>query len=1105
MELLNWGTFNGAIHRILPDARWSLLIGDNGSGKSTTADALRTLLVPPSKSSYNDASIDHKLRKAKSDRTRLSYIRGAFGAVSQEDSAVPIVQHHRDEGTLSILLAVFINEVRQANVTLAQILWSQNNKADQIYLVAREDKNIKDHLTGLSMGKNMRKELQLRGFEPFPSFSAYEETFRRYLGIPGAGALEVFNQVIGVKEVNDLNQFIRKHMLEPTDTHQYIETHIKPHYVQLNACWEAIQRAEEQLQILNPIAERYVKWEEAKTNHAGLDRLRDVLAHYYDQRQLEMRFAYDEELEAKITKLKEEQTRLLNEQSSQQTKRDSLNAAISNDATGQRLKDIARELESATAERDHRLRAQQSLRQQMTILQRTFPLENSAQFDAMRQKLLTDKGPLEGNYEAHERKKMEAYAAKDSAEKARKQLGEEAQAIRDSGALIPKRLQDVRQKVCQATGVPEKDLPFAGELIEVEPEFKDWTGAIERLLHGFGISMLVSERHYRQVASFINANFLGTRLEFHQVPNMFSPSRPDILNDRNRVPARLRFQEESPFCKWLQAEVVRRFSHPCCETVDQLREQNFGITKNGMIKDGARHVKDDRFDISDRKQYVLGWSTQSKLAALMEEFELLTQQVNDNDRKFKQSVEQLKGINEKLSAIKLILAIENFDEIDPRPFQERMISLHDEQERLKKASDKVRELQRQLDAVDGELTQLAQKLEKKNQEIGSLGGKREDNTRRVNQLKQELEGVPQVAEEFQTQIIELQGDNKLTLDTFGSVQNAVDRKIQEKLRTLQGQMDAFQGYILPAMQKFLQQYPQERASLMAEIAYGSEFIKLRDEIKGEELPKHHERFFSLLNTKLIMDMAAFNMKLVQDEKDIRDRIGVVNQTLRHTKFSRETYVHIRVTPANSDEIRTFRARLKSCLTRGILPEPSEQDAIYKNIRELIADFEKQPEWTARVTDVRNWMDYGVQELDTADNTEVEYYAVSSGKSGGEKTLLAFTIMASAITSQYGLTGNGDDLNRFRLVLVDEAFAKTDPDNSRRALELFQALDLQLIVINPWDAKSRIVENYVDSYHLANTNLSTHCSSLTRATRERYLEVRKAWEAKNAQKVDAEPN
>jgi uncharacterized protein YPO0396 len=279
-------------------------------------------------------------------------------------------------------------------------------------------------------------------------------------------------------------------------------------------------------------------------------------------------------------------------------------------------------------------------------------------------------------------------------------------------------------------------------------------------------------------------------------------------------------------------------------------------------------------------------------------------------------------------------------------------------------------------------------------------------------------------------------------------------------------------------------------------------VKLRDEIKGEELPKHQERFFSLLNTKLIMDMAAFNMKLVQDEKDIRDRIDSVNHTLRHTKFSKDTYVHLRITPANSDEIHKFRAKLKACLARGILPEPKELDQIYENIRELISEFEKEPEWTARVTDVRNWMDYGVQELNEADGAEVEYYAMSSGKSGGQKTILAFNIMASAITSQYGLTGNGDDINRFRLVLVDEAFAKTDPANSQRTLDLFKALGLQLLIINPWDAKSRIVEDYVDTYHLANTNTDTHLSSLTRATRERYIEVRKA---RDAGKVRPETN
>jgi hypothetical protein len=67
----------------------------------------------------------------------------------------------------------------------------------------------------------------------------------------------------------------------------------------------------------------------------------------------------------------------------------------------------------------------------------------------------------------------------------------------------------------------------------------------------------------------------------------------------------------------------------------------------------------------------------------------------------------------------------------------------------------------------------------------------------------------------------------------------------------------------------------------------------------------------------------------------------------------------------------------------------------------------------------------------------------------------------SITAQCGLNGDKDDIHRFRLVLVNEAFGKTDEENSKRALELFKELDLQLVVINPFDAKSRIVEDYVD--------------------------------------------
>ncbi len=58
LELWNWGTFHGEAQVLEPRGGWALLVGDNGSGKSTAVDALRTLLVPPRILNYNDASGD---------------------------------------------------------------------------------------------------------------------------------------------------------------------------------------------------------------------------------------------------------------------------------------------------------------------------------------------------------------------------------------------------------------------------------------------------------------------------------------------------------------------------------------------------------------------------------------------------------------------------------------------------------------------------------------------------------------------------------------------------------------------------------------------------------------------------------------------------------------------------------------------------------------------------------------------------------------------------------------------------------------------------------------------------------------------------------------
>lgn len=1087
LEMLNWGTFNGQVQRMQPDCRWTMLVGVNGTGKSTAADALRTLLVPPARSTYNDASIDHKLKHSRRDRTKRTYIRGAYGAASQEDSATALTQYLRPEGVQSILLAVFTNEFTGSEATLAQILWDQNDKTDQIYMVAKSDKTIHGHLTDLGTSREMPKSLRRRGFETYNSFAGYEESFRRLIGIPGASALEVFNQAIGVKEVTDLNRFVRLHMLEPSNMVTFIETQIKPHYTQLNACWEAIKKAENQLIVLKPLAQNYRKMTAAQKVKEGFEDLKNLLSGYYAQKHLELRFAFHEELEELINRQQVERDALAVEQTTDQDKKSSITIAIGNDETGRRLKDIERDINDAVRSRDVKMRVSGDLKRHLAVLPYPPTLETQEQFDAMRKKLLTDRSPMESNLETLEQKQLEHGVAKRQAEDNRERIAKEVESVRNNKVLIPENLVRIRSLICQKSGIPQADLPFAGELMEVKPEFKDWTGAIERLLHNFGTSLLVPEKCYFAVAKYINHHHLGTRLVFFRVPTAKPAIRTDFLTDPKRVPFRLVFDEEKPLTEWVKAEVARRFAHTCCDDIQALNQVDFGITREGLIRDGNRHVKDDRSTINDRSHYVLGWNTQGKLAALAEEFEAIGKKVTDLGQKLSNVGGQIKTLQAKLTATREALAVENFDDINFQPELKTLEQLHHEQDRLKKSSNKIQELEKQLAETQDRIVKRGKKLEKMGEDIGGLKKQLAENMSRVNKLKAVLQGVTLDMAAIQGQVEKFQEADNLTIENVEDVEDAVDKKIQRKIYEQGTIINNLQTAVAVAMKDFLMTYPDETADLKADITYGEEFCKLQERVEGEQLPVYKERFFSLLNTNLIMDIAALNTKLSEQEGDIRKRIEAVNLSLRKIKFSPETYVQITMSPTKTDEFNRFKTDLKKCLSHGILPAPEDQERIYTNIRELISRFDKEPEWTNRVTDVRNWLEYGVRELYAADNTEAEYYSASSGKSGGQKSLLAFTILASAITAQYGLNGDKDDIHRFRLVVVDEAFGKTDEENSQRALELFKELGLQLVVINPFDAKSRIVEDYVDSYHLVTKQ--DEVSSLRRASRAEYESVR----------------
>jgi uncharacterized protein YPO0396 len=117
-----------------------------------------------------------------------------------------------------------------------------------------------------------------------------------------------------------------------------------------------------------------------------------------------------------------------------------------------------------------------------------------------------------------------------------------------------------------------------------------------------------------------------------------------------------------------------------------------------------------------------------------------------------------------------------------------------------------------------------------------------------------------------------------------------------------------------------------------------------------------------------------------------------------------------------------------------------------NGREGQADLDAR--WRTKVADVRNWFEFGAKERWRADNAEREFYRDSSGKSGGQKEKLAYTILAAALAYQFGLGDTQARQRHFRFVVIDEAFGRGSDDSTRYGLELFRSLDLQLLIVTP---------------------------------------------------------
>jgi uncharacterized protein YPO0396 len=187
------------------------------------------------------------------------------------------------------------------------------------------------------------------------------------------------------------------------------------------------------------------------------------------------------------------------------------------------------------------------------------------------------------------------------------------------------------------------------------------------------------------------------------------------------------------------------------------------------------------------------------------------------------------------------------------------------------------------------------------------------------------------------------------------------------------------------------------------------------------------------------------------------------------------------------EIRIFREDLKNCYSNILDSDDAYNEGRFMEVQKILNRFRgndpKDTEWTNKVTDVRNWFDFNAIERYVSDNKEREFYSGSSGKSGGQKEKLAYTIIASALAYQFGLTYGEPRSRSFRFAVIDEAFGKGSDSSAEYGLELFKKLNLQLLIVTPLQ-KIHIIENYIKSVHYI-SNIEGNNSEIQNLTVEEY--------------------
>ncbi|WP_144672476.1 ATP-binding protein [Arthrobacter sp. U41] len=1111
VQVVNWGTFHGA-HTMHVDRNGTLLTGNSGVGKSTLFDAM--LRVFDARPRSNEAAAQRAGGAVEDKRTTFTYMRGKVGDKAVGEGSASAFQ--RPGATWSAVALTFDNAAGTRVTASALFDLPKNGTESSVgryYLIDNKPLDL-TALEGIAEKRFTKSALDavFPDAQIFDVHKAFAERFRRLLGINSDQALPLLRVIQAGKGLGgSVNNFFRDQVLDAPATLTAADDVVEE-FSNLMSIRQRLEDVRQQRDQLAPVPGLNRDYAQSLLD---ANRLRELAGEEFEAYKQQLAVTVHEKTLARFKELAQAKARELG---AERGIRDGLAKELRqleadyNNQGGNAISAIEQSLENARVGLKLRQQVEESARKALSDagleLQWT-----SAGWEQAHEHAAARSAELKDDSEALKELRFEAFDSHATRKRELAAAQQELVSLKTRKSLLPPSSIENRSAIAAATGVPEEQMPFGGELIDLADGQEQWRPAAERALRSLATTMLVPGEHFAAVTRYLNDHSVRGALRAVDVSKPLAggalavedAADGDLLTKLDI----LTLGPNAAAGEWVRERIALDFAYPCVEDPDQLAGLDKGLSLGGVVKRNRHTVeKDDRF--TGRQDYVLGFDNAAKLELVAAQVEDLQQELAKAAELAQNREESHQGMTRQLEALRRVAE-------DHRPWEQvSAVVAADELARIEQRLKDALAAQADLEPLRANIETARLKHQSSTEAAAVLQSEYKAVDAQLSTADSLLDAARARLEQsppseatvtaLEPYLAAFGGVSDITeMHELDNLANQVRTRLLAELHTAESRGQATSERLTRIFEGFVRECGTSiSADHGTAIGAAGEFEARYHAIVSDGLPAQEAEFRQFFNQRTHESFSTLLHLLDEERRSITSRILPLNGILSEVNFHEGSFLELDIKQTLPASAKQFKDAIQNALkvrhtrpgkavaaTAAAAGAETDDDAEltnrYKSLETLVKRLGSQtPEdrrWRAEVLDVRGHVFIQCKEhrevagsgskaaskgggKSRAAKTEVFMHADTGSMSGGERQRFTAFIMAAALSYQLGIAEQG--FTTYGTVMMDEAFVLASEEFAGAGIKALHEFGFQLLLAAP--------ENVID--------LSRHLGSVTEILRDK---------------------